>query len=43
MKLENQQTIKELEIGLLKLHKPTYDNIDELMRKLMKKYNVTAK
>lgn len=35
--------IEELEVGLLKLHKPTYDNIDNLMRQLMKKYNVTAK
>ena len=35
--------VKELEVGLLKLNKPTYDDIDKLMRRIMKTYNVTAK
>jgi DNA modification methylase len=35
--------VKELEVGLLKLNNPTYNNIDNLMRSVMKKYNVTAK
>jgi hypothetical protein len=38
-----KSAIKELEVGLLKLSKPTYDNIDNLMRKIMKKYDLTAK
>lgn len=38
-----KSAIKDLEIGLLKLNKPTYDNIDALMRKIMKTYDVTAK
>ena len=38
-----KSAIEDLEVGLLKLHKPTYDNIDTLMRKIMKKYNLTAK
>lgn len=38
-----KSAIKDLEVGLLKLNKPTYDNIDALMRKIMKTYDVTAK
>ncbi len=37
------KSIKELEVGLLKLNKPTYNNIDKLMKKIMNKYNLTAK
>ena len=38
-----KSAIEDLEVGLLKLNKPTYDNIDALMRKIMKTYDVTAK
>lgn len=37
------KAIKELEVGLKKLNNPTYDNIDKLMRNIMKKYDLTAK
>lgn len=35
--------VKELEFKLLKLKNTSYDSIDSLMRKIMKKYDVTAK
>ena len=35
--------IRELKKNLLQLNSPNYDNIDNLMRKIMKKYNLTAK
>jgi hypothetical protein len=35
--------ITELKQGLLKLNNHSYDSIDNLMRKIMKKYNITAK
>lgn len=38
-----KSAIEDLEIGLLKLNKPTYDNIDALMKKIMKTYDITAK
>ena len=38
-----KSAIQELEVGLLKLNKPTYDSIDKLMRRIMKIHNVTAK
>lgn len=36
-------SVNELKKGLLKLNNPNYDNIDKLMRKIMKKYDMTAK
>lgn len=38
-----KSAIKELEVGLLKLSNPTYNNIDMLMRSIMKRYDLTAK
>lgn len=38
-----KKSVDELKVGLLKLSKPTYHNIDKLMRKIMRKYNLTAK
>lgn len=35
--------IDELKQKLLKLNNPNYNNIDKLMRKIMKKYDLTAK
>jgi hypothetical protein len=35
--------VKELENGLLKLSNISYDSIDNLMRKIMKRYDLTAK
>jgi hypothetical protein len=35
--------VKELENGLLKLSSISYDSIDNLMRKIMKRYDLTAK
>jgi hypothetical protein len=37
------KSVDELKVGLLKLNNPTYKNIDKLMRKIMKKYDLTAK
>jgi hypothetical protein len=37
------KAVEELEVGLVKLNKITYDSIDKLMRKIMKSYGVTAK
>lgn len=38
-----KQAVSELKDGLLKLGNPSYNNIDKLMRKIMKKYDLTAK
>lgn len=38
-----ESAISELESGLKKLSKPSYDSIDGLMRNIMKKHNMTAK
>ncbi len=38
-----QQAVKELESRLLELKDISYDSIDNLMRKIMKSHNVTAK
>lgn len=38
-----KSAIKELEVGLLKLSNPTYNNIDTMMRGIMKRYGLTAK
>ena len=35
--------VRELEIGLKKLKNTSYDSIDNLMRRIMKKHNMTAK
>lgn len=35
--------VKELENGLKKLEDTSYDSIDKLMRKIMKKHDLTAK
>lgn len=37
------KAVKELENSLLKLNDISYDSIDQLMRKIMKSYNITAK
>lgn len=38
-----KQAVAELKDGLLKLGNSSYNNIDKLMRKIMKKYDLTAK
>jgi len=38
-----ENAISELENGLKKLSNPTYDSIDNLMRGIMKKHNISAK
>jgi len=39
----DDQIVKELEIKLKKLDDTSYDSIDKLMRKIMKKHGITAK
>ena len=38
-----RNSVNELEVGLKKLDKPSYENIDKLMRRIMKKHDMTAK
>jgi len=38
-----KKIVDELQDGLLKLSTPSYNNIDKLMKSLMKKYDLTAK
>lgn len=38
-----KKVVDELQDGLLKLGNPSYNNIDKLMKSLMKKYDLTAK
>lgn len=38
-----KQAVNELKDGLIKLNNPSFNNIDKLMRKIMKEYDLTAK
>ena len=38
-----KKVVDELQDGLLKLGNPSYNNIDKLMKSIMKKYDLTAK
>jgi hypothetical protein len=38
-----KKIVDELKVGIKNLSNPTYNNIDKLMRKIMKKYDLTAK
>lgn len=42
-RVQVKQPVNDLKDGLLKLNNPSYNNIDKLMRKIMKKYALTAK
>jgi len=41
--INRSKVIEELEFSLLKLNNTSYDSIDTLMRRIMKKHNLTAK